>query len=210
MTNQASDPSTRETSNRLHSVAIHLLRGLQAEDAASGLTRARLSALSVLVFAGPLRVSRLAEIEGVRPPTMTGLVRGLEQQGLVRRRPDPSDARACLVFASDDGWRILEEARSRRLGSIERKVGALSPADQKLIGKAARILARIFVPDGLPPLPPDESSKRRPLLRVTHQERPSASVRNRMKDAPDEQSAAKASIKPGRRTSASERGRETT
>ncbi len=38
----------------LHSAAIHLLRKLRREDAASGLNAPRLSALSVVVFAGPV------------------------------------------------------------------------------------------------------------------------------------------------------------
>ena len=44
----------------LHSAAIHLLRGLRAADRASGLTPARLSALSVLVFGGPCTLGELA------------------------------------------------------------------------------------------------------------------------------------------------------
>ena len=39
---------------RLHSAAIHLLRGLRREDDASGMSAARLSALSVLVFGGEI------------------------------------------------------------------------------------------------------------------------------------------------------------
>ena len=44
---------TLETARRLHSAAIHLLRALRRQDAASGVGPARLSALSVLVFGGP-------------------------------------------------------------------------------------------------------------------------------------------------------------
>ena len=44
----------RETADRLHSAAIHLLRRVSREDAGSGVSPPRLSALSVLVFAGPV------------------------------------------------------------------------------------------------------------------------------------------------------------
>ena len=54
--------------DRLHSVAIHLLRRLRREDTASGLSTAQLSALSVLVFVGPQTLSALAATEQVRPP----------------------------------------------------------------------------------------------------------------------------------------------
>ena len=64
--------------DRLHSAAIHLLRRLRVEDEALGISAPRLSALSVLVFAGPRRVGELAEAEQVEPPTR--LVDGMERR----------------------------------------------------------------------------------------------------------------------------------
>ena len=43
-----------ELANRLHSASIHLLRAVSRVDAESGLSPARLSALSVIVVGGPL------------------------------------------------------------------------------------------------------------------------------------------------------------
>src|SRR2546427_13059204 len=79
--------------DRLHSAAIHLLRSLRTEDSASGLSGPRLSALSVVVFAGPIAMSALAAAEQVRPPTMTRLVAELERRGLVERARSPADRR---------------------------------------------------------------------------------------------------------------------
>lgn len=152
MTDQLRRQEIRATANSLHSIAIHLLRGLQDVDARSGLSRARLSALSVIVFAGPLRVSRLAEIEGVKPPTMTLLVRALEAEDLVRRAPDPSDARASLVSATDAGEQILAQTRALRLAAIEEKLGALSRHEQSAVERAVAILVAVYVPQGPPPL----------------------------------------------------------
>src|ERR1700739_3741011 len=70
----------------LHSAAIHLLRKLRREDAASGLNRARLWALSVVVFAGTVTLGDLAAAEQVRPPTMTRIVDALVEQGLVVKK----------------------------------------------------------------------------------------------------------------------------
>src|SRR5947208_16870395 len=77
--------------DRLHSAALHLLRRLRAEDDELGVSPPRLSALSVVVFGGPLTIGALAEAEGVKPPTMTRLVDGLEREGLVTRESDPAD-----------------------------------------------------------------------------------------------------------------------
>ena len=57
-----------ELAGRIHSAAIHLLRRLRREDAGSGLNAPRLSALSVIVFAGEVTLGELAAAEQVRPP----------------------------------------------------------------------------------------------------------------------------------------------
>ena len=65
---------------------------LRAEDDASGLSAPRLSALSVVVFAGPISLGGLAKAEQVRPPTISRLVNALEAEGLFeqeRKRPLP-------------------------------------------------------------------------------------------------------------------------
>src|SRR5207253_1577300 len=89
----AAAAASDEVADRLHSAAIHLLRLVRREDTASGLTPARLSALSVLVFGGPRTVGELAAAEQVRSPTMSRLVAGMESDGLVERRPSTDDRR---------------------------------------------------------------------------------------------------------------------
>src|SRR3954468_23413000 len=108
--------------DRLHSAAIHLLRRLRTEDTASGLTAPRLSALSVIVFGGPLTLGALAAAEQVRPPTMTRLVAALEGAGLVTREPDPGDPRQVLLRATPAGRRLLEEGRVRRTATLARRI----------------------------------------------------------------------------------------
>src|SRR5690349_2739672 len=94
------------TARRLHAAAIHLLRALRRQDAASGVGPARLSALSVLVFRGPTTLGELAQAEQVRPPTMSRVVAGLEEAGLVRRQADPADARRAHLHATAAGRRV--------------------------------------------------------------------------------------------------------
>ena len=100
---------------RLHSAAIHLLRRAAEEDRAAGVSRARLSALSVVVFRGPLTLGELAAAEGVRSATMSGIVNGLERDGLVRRRPHGRDRRAVNIEATAAGRRLLDRARAARM-----------------------------------------------------------------------------------------------
>jgi DNA-binding MarR family transcriptional regulator len=131
------------TADRLHSAAIHLLRRLRRQDAASGLTAPRLSALSVVVFAGPLTLGALANAEGVRPPTMTRIVAALEEAGLVIRTASPRDRREILVEATEDGKRLLAEGRERRVQTFAHQLAALPAAELATLEQAAEILDRL-------------------------------------------------------------------
>jgi DNA-binding MarR family transcriptional regulator len=124
----------------LHSAAIRVLRRVRTVDEESGLSAARLSALSVIVYGGPLPLGRLARIEQVRPPTMTALVRALEEAGLVRRTADPGDARVVRVEATAKGRRTLEQARARRLEILAAVLAELSPAERRTVERAAGTL----------------------------------------------------------------------
>ncbi len=129
--------------DQLHSAAIHLLRRFRREDAASGLSGTRLSALSVIVFAGPITLGRLAAAEQVRPPTMTRLVNALVAQGLVRREPDRSDGRVIHLRASARGQALLQAGRARRVEALARELGALSGRDREVLARAAELLERL-------------------------------------------------------------------
>jgi DNA-binding MarR family transcriptional regulator len=136
----AAPPAVAGTADRLHSAAIHLLRLLRREDDAAGLSAPRLSALSVVVFGGPLTVGELAAAEQVRPPTMTRLVQALAAAGLVTREADPADGRAVRVRATAKGKRLLQEGRSRRVEALAMRLAALPAGDLATLDRAAEIV----------------------------------------------------------------------
>jgi DNA-binding MarR family transcriptional regulator len=139
-------PRNTEVADRLHSAAIHLLRRAAEEDRAAGQSRARLSALSVVVFRGPLTLGELATAEGVRSATMTGIVNGLERDGLVRRRPHGRDKRSVNIEATGSGRRLLDRARARRIGHVVSKLDDLSDDELELLARAAELLDERFSP----------------------------------------------------------------
>jgi DNA-binding MarR family transcriptional regulator len=138
-----SRPATSELADRLHSAAIHLLRRLRRDDDASGLPAPQLSALSVIVFAGPIPLGALAQAEQVRPPTITKLVAALEADGLVERETDPDDRRVVRVRATPRGTRLLNEGRRRRVASLAASLAELSAADRRTLARALPILEAI-------------------------------------------------------------------
>ena len=121
----ADKPDPKALADALHSAAIHLLRTLRREDDASGLSAPRLSALSVVVFGGPLTLGQLARAEQVKPPTMTRIVTGLERAGLVERVDDSSDRRLTRIKATAKGQRVLAAGRARRVELLTKALRAL-------------------------------------------------------------------------------------
>lgn len=129
--------------DRLHSASIHLLRRLRRQDDASGVTAPHLSALSVLVFGGARTLGELAAAEQVRPPSMTRIVQNLEREGLVEREADPDDRRAVRLRATEEGRRILEEGRARRVHSLAERLRALDADEIACMERAAGLIEAI-------------------------------------------------------------------
>jgi DNA-binding MarR family transcriptional regulator len=132
-----------DVADQLHSAALHLLRRLRTEDDALGISPPRLSALSVVVFAGPIGIGALAAAEGVAAPTMTRLVDGLERDGYVRRRPDLTDARGVLVETTATGRRILTRGRQQRVRALAAGLASLSSEELAEIRRGADLIERV-------------------------------------------------------------------
>ena len=134
--------SRTELADRLHSAAIHVLRRVAREDTASGLGGPALSALSVVVFGGPLSLGKLAEAEQVTPPTMTRTVQGLEAAELVRREKDEWDGRIVNIHATPKGVEVLQSARARRVAALASSLAGLGERDLRTLERAASLLER--------------------------------------------------------------------
>jgi DNA-binding MarR family transcriptional regulator len=133
-----------EIADRLHSAAIHLLRRVRKQDLATGEGPARLSALSVLVFGGPISPGQLAAAEQVKPPTMTRIVAGLESSGLAKRVPDLSDGRRVRIHATPAGIRLLQRGRRMRIEQLAKQLEGLTGRDLSTLDEAVEILARVL------------------------------------------------------------------
>lgn len=144
MTSRKREPRAEALADQLHSSAIHLLRQLRREDDASGLSAPRLSALSVVVFGGPLTLGQLAAAEQVKPPTMTRIVTGLEKDGLVQRIGDVRDRRLTRIRATDKGQRILAAGRARRVEKLATAVKQLDASELAELARGVQLLETII------------------------------------------------------------------
>jgi DNA-binding MarR family transcriptional regulator len=130
-----------EVANLLHSSAVRLLRRVRSADSGMDLDGPRASLLSVLVFAGPQRVSRLAEIEQVSPPAVTKTVTALEAAGLVSRERSTEDRRVVRVAATAAGRQVLEQGRAARVRMIAQLLDGASDTELATLRRASRIVA---------------------------------------------------------------------
>src|SRR5581483_6087856 len=132
-----------EAADRLHSAAIHLLRRLRIRDRESGIGPAQLSALSVLVFAGPRSLQELAEAEQVRPPTMSRIVASLRRRRLICREVDPRDRRRVQLAATRKGNKLMLESRNRRVRALASAMQTLTREQREVLSYSAELLSQL-------------------------------------------------------------------
>jgi DNA-binding MarR family transcriptional regulator len=109
---------------RLRLAVTRLNRRLRAE-ADSGLTASGMAALATIGRRGPVALGELAAVEGVKPPTMTATVAGLEAEGLIARTADGKDRRVSRVALTARGRQRLERARSRKTAYLAARLERL-------------------------------------------------------------------------------------
>jgi DNA-binding MarR family transcriptional regulator len=132
--------SEQDIADRLHSAALHLLRRARTVDVGMDLDGPRASALSVLVFAGPVPLTRLAAIEQVSPPAITKTVTALEKAGLATRTRWEVDRRVVHVAATDAGKALLHAGRAARVRVVADLIADLPAADLDILSRAADLI----------------------------------------------------------------------
>jgi DNA-binding MarR family transcriptional regulator len=115
-------------------VADHLLLHagalirLLVKEANSEITRTEAGVLFTL-SRGPRRITELAELEGLAQPTVTLLVKRLEQQGWIERDRPAHDGRVVLLSLTRAGRAALDQFRAEVTVPLRARLKAMS-ADQ--------------------------------------------------------------------------------
>jgi DNA-binding MarR family transcriptional regulator len=137
--NVATDSALLASELRL--IVGRLIRRMRSE---GRIPLAQLAVLGRLDRGGPTTVSALATAERVRPQSMSQTVGELEADGLVTRRPDPTDRRQLLVELTDAGHATLADERRQREGWLARALAEdLSPGERAAIEAALEPLRRL-------------------------------------------------------------------
>jgi DNA-binding MarR family transcriptional regulator len=107
------------------------------------LTATQLSALASLELAGAMTPRELAEIERVRPPTMTKIVSKLEERDLVQRTPHPTDGRQVILAATPQGRGVLAKFERAREEWLALRLAELTAEEREVLRHAAEILRQV-------------------------------------------------------------------
>jgi DNA-binding MarR family transcriptional regulator len=142
----STDQSLAETAAHLRLVIGRAARRMRQE-AGTELRPSSASALTTVELHGPLTPSELAEIERVKRPTATRILRGLEGEGLVERTPDPNDGRSALISVTGEGRERLRRLRQRKSAYLARRMRDLDPQEVATLEQAAEILERMLERD---------------------------------------------------------------
>ena len=154
---QQTDPRTlEETAAHLRLVINRAARRMRQE-AGTEMRPSRASALVTVELHGPLTPSELAEIEGVKRPTATRILRGLEGEGLIERTPDPNDGRSALISITPEGRERLRRLRRRKNAYLARRMRGLEAADVESLERSAQILEQLLEGDRTAPRAEDSA-----------------------------------------------------
>lgn len=129
----------RDLADLIGRAARRLRRGSLAHLGPLGLTMAQAKVLRT-VASGPLRMADIAARLEVVPRTVTPMVDGLEEAGLVRRQADPDDRRSVLVEPTAAGRLLLDRLDTARRATAAQAFSALSAEERATL---AELLGRL-------------------------------------------------------------------
>ena len=138
----SADPAQESLSEAFWGVARQLRQQSRQALAPWDIAPSHFRALGVLLRHGVMRLSELSEHLHIAPRSTTEVVDGLQERGLVERRPDPQDRRATLVGLTAEGTRLVEAIRAARGSEAEAFFSVLSADDQARLAAILRQLRR--------------------------------------------------------------------
>ena len=107
-----------------------------------GMTGAQFDVLAQLSTHEGISQQALSEKLFVTKGNVCGLIGRMEQHDLVKRRPDPNDKRANLLFLTDKGRALAEKVMPEQERFVPQQMSALTPEDEATLRRLLRQLER--------------------------------------------------------------------
>jgi DNA-binding MarR family transcriptional regulator len=131
-------PPDIDTAARLRTAIGRLARRLRTTAAAreAGLTPTAISVLLNVTRNAPIRMSELADSEGINPTMLSRVVSGMVDKGLLERSADAEDRRAAWVSITSRGRRLTQRMKGERTEAVIEALGQLSADERRRIERA--------------------------------------------------------------------------
>ena len=139
-------PATRTDAGLASTLRIsvmRLARRLRAERVDGTLTLSQLATLGTLDRHGPMTLGELAAHERVQPPSMTRIVTGLEEHGMVARKLHAIDRRLVIVHLTEEALGLIAADRRRRDAWLARGLRELTPDEHEALRRAVPVLEKL-------------------------------------------------------------------
>jgi DNA-binding MarR family transcriptional regulator len=125
---------------QLPSRAAVLVRLLVKQMRIREISRTEIEVMSIL-REGPRRITELTELEGVAQPTMTLLVKRLEDRGWVQREGLPDDGRVAMISLTEAGSVAQKRFRAQFLATMRSDLEELSDSQLQALSAATETLS---------------------------------------------------------------------
>ena len=125
------DATPAEITETLLSVIRLMRKQVDAAMSAQGLSLARGKLLTAIAHEGTCRPGELAHALQQSPRTITDAIDAMDRDGLLVRKPHPTDRRSQLLELTDAGKQALEQVKQPKQAAIDRLFEGLDPLARK-------------------------------------------------------------------------------
>jgi DNA-binding MarR family transcriptional regulator len=148
MSRQTTDPrAAKALALELHGLSGKLKRRLREQASAGDLTPSQTSVLGHLDRHGPITVTALARMAGVRSQSMGATVASLEAAGLIKGSPDPADGRQTILSLTPACMALIKNGRAARMDWLLKAIQTkLTPQEQDQLAAAVKLFNRLVDP----------------------------------------------------------------
>ena len=129
--------------DRLRLVLLRVARRIRTSSVEE-LTPSQLAVLSTVERNGRITIGEIADIEHVKPPSVSKIVAALEHTGFVAREPDDRDRRCVFITATSAGMTYLESVRAAGRTWLASQLAELDDADVRELSAALPALERLL------------------------------------------------------------------
>ncbi|MGI8609286.1 MAG: MarR family winged helix-turn-helix transcriptional regulator [Candidatus Dormibacteria bacterium] len=128
---------------RLRMAVMRLSRRLR-QQGNIGITASQLAVLGTLSRRGVMTPGQLAEAESVQPPSMTRIIAGLVDSGMVLREARDDDRRSAEVTLSARGRRAVDSIRAHRNTWLTQRLELLNDAEREDLWRGVAAMEKLL------------------------------------------------------------------